>query len=535
MSRPYVRTTWLDKAIAYVSPQHALNRMLAKQTLAAYEMANQGNSLNRERSLVGGPADRHLTQRKLWELRETSRDLVREDGLARGVIDRSVENVIGPRGFDVKPNTGDDGANEEIAADWDVWLLTCDVRREFSGWQCFRTAYKENLIAGDHWCELDPDDNNGDGGLFFFEGERVLTPQGTQAEQAKNGIMFDRRGRKLAVWVADQDPRFQSQGDAKGRWYDADRIVQWWNPDRVSQSRGCPVFATLIREFDDIDDLLQYEMMAAKWLAANPVWIESPNAPGLAQAMSTSLDAGGNRQMDFRPGPNIGPQGSKPHSLAPARPSNTFNDYINLMCRMVGLPLGLPLELVLLDFSKVNFASSRQLLNQAQLHFKTEQANFGVCLSRIYRWWLGNRIRNGHYARYAGAIATGRIYSHSWACQRWPSPNPLQDAQAAQIGILEGFESRTNHNRNRDIDQDEITKELDRESAAGLVTSSQQQSASSGVAADLQLLVTLAQQRADESSSGEPLDAEQWNSTTRQELQLLSRVAAGLNLWRAST
>lgn len=533
MSRPYVPTTWLDRAVAFLSPQRGIQRLAAKQALASYEMADRGSALNRERSLVGGPADRHLTQRTLWDFRETSRDLMRNDGLARGVIDRSVENVVGPRGFDIKPNTGDDSINEQIAADWETWLQTCDVRREFSGWQCFRLAYREELVAGDHWCELDPDDNNGDGGLFFFEGERVLTPQGVKAEQAKNGVMFDRRGRKQAVWVSDADPRHMLQGDAKGRWYDADRVIQFWNPDRVSQSRGCPVFASLIREFDDLDDLLQYEMMAAKWLAANPVWIESPNAPGLAQAMSTSLDSSGNKQMDFRPGPNIGPQGSKPHSLAPARPASTFNAYVELMCRLVGLPLGLPLELVLLDFSKVNFASSRQLLNQAQRHFMTEQNNFGVCLSRVFRWWLGNRVRNGNYATAREAIGTGRIYAHSWAYPRWPSPNPLQDAQAAQIGILEGFESRTNHNRNRDIDQDEITAELDRERANGLTTSKQM--ASDDVADDLNALVSLAQQRADEAASGEPIDSEQWSTTTRQEMALLSRVAAGLGMWRANT
>jgi capsid protein len=529
--------TWLDRAIEYVSPRHGLQRIAAQQAIASYDMADSGSPLNRQRSLIGGPADRSLTQRTLWTFRETSRDLMRSDGLFRGVIDRSVENVIGPSGFDIKPNTGDDGLNEQIATDFNTWLDTCDVRREFHGWQLFRTAYREELIAGENWCELDPDDNGGDGGLFFFEGERVLTPANeSAATTARNGIKFDRRGRKLSVWVANEDPRSSIQGSEKGRWYPAENLVQWWNPDRTTQSRGCPIASSLVREFDDLDDLLQYEMIAAKWLAANPVWIESPNAPGLAQAMSTSLDASGNKQMDFRPGPNIGPAGSKPHSLAPARPASTFSDYVNLMCRFVGLPLGLPLELVLLDFSKVNFASSRQLLNQAQLHFKTEQNNFAVCLTRVYRWWLSNRIRNGNYAQFAEAIATGRIYAHSWAKPRWQSPNPLQDAQAAEIGIVNSFESRTNHNRNRDVDQSQIEADLTRESAAGLTSSANQQTPNdvNALRDDLVKLARNAEQRAQEAESGS-VDAETWHATSREEIAALQRVATALGAWRTVT
>lgn len=530
MSR--TQETWLDRAIRFVSPVTALNRQVAKRALASYDMADRASPLNRERDLLGGPGDRHLKPTVLWDLRETSRSLMRTDGLARGVIDRSVENVIGPSGFDLKPATLNEDLNKQLAEDWLVWLATCDVRREVDGWQLFRRAYREQLIAGDNWCEFDPDDNDGDGGLFFFEGERVVNPA-AQPSATTNGVKFDARGRKVAVWVSDVQPSSLATASSKGRWHDADNLVQWWNPERSSQSRGCPVFASLIREFDDLDDLLQYEMMAAKWMAANPVWIESDNPMGLAKSISTILDDKGNLQADFRPGPNIGPKGSKPHALAPARPSNTFNEYVMLMCRMVGLPLGLPLELVLLDFSRVNFASSRQLLNQAQRHFMTEQNQFAFSVSKIYRWWLQRRIQRGFYAEYAQEIASGRIYAHSWGTPRWPSPNPLQDAQAAEIGILNAFESRTNHNRNRDVDQAEIAAELARESAAGATTSQAGQGNNSDIAASLVKLAKNAEQRAQEAESGD-VDVETWSSTARDEIATIKAIAVAIGAWRTA-
>lgn len=144
-------------------------------------------------------------------------------------------------------------------------------------------------------------------------------------------------------------------------------------------------------------------------------------------------------------------------------PNTTFEPFIELLNRYVGLPVGLPLELVLLNFSKVNFASSRQLLNQAQLHFKCEQEDVGFVLSKIYEMWLAHRIDRGDYDRNKMGPTPSK---HCWGYTGWPSPNPLQDIQAAVMAVDGGLNSRTSYNRSRGISQEEILKELQEEEKA---------------------------------------------------------------------
>ena len=126
--------------------------------------------------------------------------------------------------------------------------------------------------------------------------------------------------------------------------------------------------------------------------------------------------------------------------------------------RHIGLPFGFPYELVTLDFSQVNFASSRQLLNQAWRHFRVEQVHLSRKISEIYRWWLIRQMNLGRYRR--SGVTRRAMLKHSWGFPGWPSPNPVQDAQAAELGILNAFESRTNYNRTRGVAQHQIDAEL---------------------------------------------------------------------------
>jgi lambda family phage portal protein len=452
----------------------ALQSALASQS---FETAKK-NRLNRERSTTGGTGDEHLDESTLWDLREISRDVDRNNGLAIGIIDRVVENVLGPVGFDLLPKTGHDKLNLQIQDDYRDFLSRVDIRGEFGGWELMSRCYRAAEIDGDFFMQWDQSANNGEGALRGFEADRVLSPfsaasTGATAEvggrKLINGIARDTNGRKRWMFVANDTPTSPSVRPDQGRVIPADRVIQIYDPRRWSQNRSEPRLAPVIRDIDDLDDLLLYERIAAKVVAAQAYFVKTESPEGAAAAMESPVSGDtsvSGRIQEVLPGSvNYLDKGDDIAASPTNRPSDNFEAFVKLLNRYVGLPLGLPYELVLMDFSNVNFASSRQLLNQAQRRWKCQQTRVGKYSSQVYRFWLEARVAAGHYKRYKKPITSGSIYRHEWGFPGWPSPNPLQDAQAIATGLEGRFESRTNANRSRGVAQSDIFDELEREAA----------------------------------------------------------------------
>ena len=65
------------------------------------------------------------------------------------------------------------------------------------------------------------------------------------------------------------------------------------------------------------------------------------------------------REIDFKPGMvPVLEDGEEITQLNPAQPTASFPDSLTMLMRLTGLTLGMPLELVLLDFSRPSFSAS---------------------------------------------------------------------------------------------------------------------------------------------------------------------------------
>lgn len=468
MPRPEVKMNLVDRVVSYWNPSKGLQRLQDRAMLSSFDAA-QKSRLNRDRSgkKPGGSGDDHIDRWSLWELRETARDLDRNNGLAMAIVDRVIENVFGPYGFELRPKTPDDDINKRIQEDFRNWMyFDFDARREFSGWEVMRNVYRSELRDGDFFMQYL---YQGNGSCMGFEGERVTNPRGAKEVQIRglktvNGIA-KQNGIKKYLWVADENPKSPNVPVDQGKAIRADNVVQFYNPRRYTQGRGLPICTPLIREIDDIDDLLLFERLAAKKAASNNMVVYTENPVGASEWMTKQFqERNGDDDIALEEWDPLGVNhlriGEKIDSIPSNHPGTTFEPFIVLLNRYVGIPMGLPLELVLLDFSKVNFASSRQLLNQAQRRFEINQDQIAFKLYLIYRLWLDHRIDQGHYDKNKmGAFH----YAHNWAFPGWPSPNPLQDAQACALAIQYAFGSRTDYNRRRGISQDRIEQELENE------------------------------------------------------------------------
>lgn len=80
-----IAPTWLDRAIAWVSPRAGVERLRYRAALTAGYDAVRKHRLAKERNTSGGTGDDTLDHASLWDLRETSRDLYRNNGLFKGL------------------------------------------------------------------------------------------------------------------------------------------------------------------------------------------------------------------------------------------------------------------------------------------------------------------------------------------------------------------------------------------------------------------------------------------------------------------
>lgn len=454
----------VDKIVGYFDPGRGLKRIFQRQLLTSYT-ATKPSRQKRDREKRGGSGDDHLNQSTLWELREIGRELDRNNGMVTGALDRLTQNVLGPEGPGLQSRTDDEALNEQIEADFRDWLANdADISGRHHGQVLFQKIKLSEYRDGDHFVQLDPEGRNGNGSLRWFEGDRVLTPTGVEAVNGMpmiNGIAYDpSTGEPRWYFVANDHPADGRCQVEDGKFIRAETVVPFCNVRRLSQGRGQPVLTPSMRDIDDLDDMMLFEKIGSKLVASQGFVVETEDPYGFAEAMrdtSTSDE----RLEEIEPGSiNYMKKGETVKSIQNNRPGNNFEPFTRLISRFIGLPIGMPIELLLLDFSQINFSGSRQLLHLAQQGFRTEQFRTGCQLSRIFSWWLGLQIAKGRYA------ANPKLGRHEWSFPGWPSPNPREDAQAFEIDLRTRSNSRTNYNRAKGRDWPKTLQELGKEEKA---------------------------------------------------------------------
>lgn len=460
--RSRVQLNLLDKLIGWMDPERGVRRLAPRHMLNSYT-ATKPSRFKRNRETSGGSGDDHLNQLTLHELREISRELCRNNGLVKGALDRLAQNVLGPEGPALQARSDREPQNDEVENDWFDWLSNdADISGRFDGQVLLQKMKLGEYRDGDFFVQLDPTGRNGNGSLRPFEGDRVLTPVGVEAVNGlpmSNGITFDpNTGNPLWYFVANDHPVNGSCLIDDGKFIRAETVVHFVNPERLSQGRGQPILTPSFRDIDDFDDLMLYEKVGAKQVASGGYVVETEDPYGFAEAMRDP-NVTDERLEQVEPGSvTYMKPGETVRSIQSNRPGNNFEPFMRLISRLIGLPIGMPIELLLLDFSQINFSGSRQLLHLAQLGFRTEQYRTGCQLSKIYRWWLSLQLARGKYD-----ANDPKIFRHEWGFPGWPSPNPKEDAMAFDLELKNKVNSRHNFSRSKGRDFEKTAVELERE------------------------------------------------------------------------
>jgi lambda family phage portal protein len=433
----------IDRVIGYLSPTWAARRARSRAFSEYYNQIGMNASYRGAVSTrldsawaqsFGATGVHHLAKDTLEGLRDRTRQLDRDNTLASGLLDRSVENVIGV-GMRLQVRTPDDAFNSRVEDMWAQWSETADIRgmMDFGGLQ--QQILRSHLRDGDIGIVL-----LGDGRLQPIEGDLIETPTGKSADDnVVDGVEISRAGRPIAFYIKDR-----TTGTIRNSRVTYTRILARdlvWLPRlrRLNSWRGEPVFASVLTKFDQIDGFIDGSVVAARMAANFGLLLKETSKSGF-NLLPQVKDSDGKSRPEYylEPGmvKRLGPT-DEVTQVKPEHPSQSFPDFLAALLRFVGLNLGMPLELILMDFSRTNFSSARASLLQAQRSFRALQhLMISRVNSRIYRWRVSKWIKAGELPD-PGMDENGNTiaWQHQWVPPGWQWVDPVKESQAIALKL----------------------------------------------------------------------------------------------------
>jgi lambda family phage portal protein len=398
---PSPKQGWLNKTIAYFSPETALKRKYFEDRIElAYDAANPIRERRGPPSIMSvGPSESMSNQRDRVRLMAEARSLTQNYSFVKSVLIKESMYVTGDLRY--QSNTGEPEIDEAYETYLKEWQENCDITNRHNFRHLVSMAHMSMRRDGDFGFVLV---THGDTlKLQCVEADRIGNPhQFKNTDNYISGITINEYGQptNYKIYKRTINGQYKDPVDVK-----AGSFIHYFDPLRCDQYRGVTAFDTAVGHARDLYDLLKMEKMAVKW-GASHAGVITKSDPGPDKWTSTKIDP-------------LSPNGLKPEKMEPgkilrleqgdsvtvfpnnSRPSPTFNGFISTLVREMANGLGLPYAFVW-DMKDFGGATARLETQAAQRTFK----RFQGLLSEQVLGPIKNKIL-------AHGIATGAIPPHA--------------------------------------------------------------------------------------------------------------------------
>ncbi|MBQ6983031.1 MAG: phage portal protein [Synergistaceae bacterium] len=425
-------------------------------------------------------------------LRERSRDLYAGGGpLGRGAIDRIVINSVGAGlTLSCRIDAESLGLSEEEAAQWEdnterefsFWAESkeCDITRGMNFYELQNLCLKSVLLNGDALVMLPMRRTRNfpyDLRIALVEGDRLQNPPiRSYTAMIDGGVEFDIDGKPIAYHITNRHPYSEITGQptleyvrvpAFGVRSGRRNVLHLLPLERIGQHRGVPFLAPVIETLKQLGRYSDAELMAAVIGGMFAIFFEhgvddddSADFVG-DEAMASVLGTKEEKReyyLDWRESiKDIDtqrdmygmisdlPERTQAKSISPARPNTAFDAFVTSLVRQIGSALGIPAEVLFLNFES-SYSASRGALLEAWKLFNYWRKWWVVNFCQpIYEEWLNEAVLKGR------VIAPGFLndplirYAYSWADWTGPSQgqlDPVKEVNAAILRVENGFSTR---------------------------------------------------------------------------------------------
>ena len=402
----------IDKAVAFLNPQGAVNRMIARQKLVNFSY--DAVKYTRERkgpSALSGAEDYHSNYDRV-ELMKRARDLAENVGLVRSILMKFASHTAANISYQAR--TENPEVNSEVEAYWAEWWDKCDLTTRHTGSTLMQVAMMSMLRDGDFLFVL-VRDKDGNLKIQGIEADRLGDPFKVYTSlDLIGGIHIDRdTGSPTAYDIYNR-----SIGDfyTFQTTIPSSQAFHLFDPLRIDQYRGISAFHTAINDATDIYDIINFEKMAAKNASsqAGIVKRNNNNASDLS-SLTNDEDLNGNtikleaiesgKISYLEPGEDIVfPDG-------PSRPSGAFAEFHKILLRNICLGLGIPYSFAV-DPSAMSGPTARLEMQQAGRTFRRYQKLLeDKVLRPIKNIVIADAVARGLIENNAGTRTTRGIFN----------------------------------------------------------------------------------------------------------------------------
>lgn len=418
----------------------SLTATRARYTTLGYRAAEvrrkSGNALPEE-----GSSDYHARDDRDL-LVAVAREFDRDNGFYRGIKGRSIDNILGP-GFTLQADTGDKELDKRLEKLWEDFGKSPEIRGLFPWERLERAVLGELIDAGDFGAVKTPY------GLQMIKAERIA---GGEDDYVEMGVRLDPRGRPVSYYVSPFDGWGQVD-TSQATLIPAESFIFGANLESWDQTRGMPAQVSNFPMFHRINDIADSEAEAWQILSKFAVMVNSKD-PGTGEDKGETDDdatdaALADRIQDLgRAIMFYAEKGEELRGVDRNVPGMQFVPCFTMFIRCLGLPMGLPLELILLDWSKTNYSQARAALEQAYRVFLCWQSLLRTRWhTPVYLW----RVR--HWVADGLVPDIPEVEKHFWECPQFPWVDQLKEATAWErrigAGLATHAEALASLNRNR--------------------------------------------------------------------------------------
>lgn len=434
--------TWLDRAIASVSPTAGLRRAQARMAIdvmaRSYDAASRNVRTSRWRGAPKGAVLEVQAGRAL--IRDRSRDLVRNNPWGRRAKHVRVSNEIGT-GIMPRAATGIEELDKRIDGLWEAWAERCDPSTglDFYGLQALSCGAR--FESGEALLLMSP--RNSVKTLVPLSLQVLETDWLVEDHSAavmpqspvREGIKFGADGARVSYQMYKFNPNdYWQTGRNDWQEIDAKWIAHLYRIERPGQIRGVSDLATVMMRLHDLDDYHDAALMMAKVQAVLGVFVKQTGGPTASPLGTPSTDDKG-RLEELTPG-MIGylRPGEEVEFLTP-QASGPFAEYTRTALHAIAMGANLTYHLLTGDLRDANYSS----LRAGNIEFRRgiEQDQWHLIIPQLCRPVWNMFIQQ---AVLGGLLPTTAIGAKAqWTPPRAELVDPMKDTLALIAQVRAGF------------------------------------------------------------------------------------------------
>ncbi len=392
----------------------------------------------------------------LATLRDRSRAATRNDGYAKGVIDKLVANIIGT-GIQPLSQARDPEFRRQIQALWLRWTDESDADGLLDWYGQQAQSVRTWLEAGEGFARLR--DRLPSDGLSVPLQVQVLEPELCPYDYSRwsptlpirAGIQFSPIGKRIAYYFYPSRPALDDFDVSQLGRIPAESVAHLYDPLRPGQLRGVPHLVQALislHELDKYDDATLLRQQIANLFA---MFVRRPATVGDAGTLDPltgetveTLDS--KALVHLEPGivQELDPGEEVTFSDPPE--AQGYPDFMRQQLYGVSAATGVPYEVLTGDMRGVNDRTVRVILNEFRQRIQVWQHQivaFKLCRP-VWRAWM-DRVY------LSGALPIPPEYLEDptpWSAVKWTTPrvpyiHPVQDIDAQKAAIRSGLTSRS--------------------------------------------------------------------------------------------